>query len=242
MEGSEPLLEGRRINSKGRKRTPVHSARSNEMQLTPRILRFIRLLPPPLHFAAFTEHSGQVAMNICIQLWPSKATGQFVRHISSPFPPFLYFLSSFLSFFLFSLALRLLFLPVFRATTAAVVVDKRKTAETEGDNPLSLAQRCFDERLNDIENSWLHFPFSISFFFSRELDINQGRECPLNGAKIKEFRLLSPPSPPSEYNNGDKRVNRSFPKFRREYYRGRGGLINRDKLLFIRSNTSSRNN
>lgn len=170
MEGSEPLLEGRRINSKGRKRTPVHSARSNEMQLTPRILRFIRLLPPPLHFAAFTEHSGQVAMNICIQLWPSKATGQFVRHISSPFPPFLYFLSSFLSFFLFSLALRLLFLPVFRATTVAVVVDKRKTAETEGDNPLPLAQRCFDERSNDIENSWLHFPFSISFFSSRELD------------------------------------------------------------------------
>lgn len=170
MEGSEPLLEGRRINSKGRKRTPVHSARSNEMQLTPRILRFIRLLPPPLHFAAFTEHSGQVAMNICIQLWPSKATGQFVRHISSPFPPFLYFLSSFLSFFLFSLALRLLFLPVFRATTVAVVVDKRKTAEIEGDNPLPLAQRCFDERLNDIENSWLHFPFSISFFSSRELD------------------------------------------------------------------------
>lgn len=164
MEGSEPLLEGRRINSKGRKRTPVHSARSNEMQLTPRILRFIRLLPPPLHFAAFTEHSGQVAMNICIQLWPSKATGQFVRHISSPFPPFLYFLSSFLSFFLFSLALRLLFLPVFRATTVAVVVDKRKTAETEGDNPLPLAQRCFDERSNDIENSWLHFPFSISLF------------------------------------------------------------------------------
>lgn len=247
MEGSEPLLEGRRINSKGRKRTPVHSARSNEMQLTPRILRFIRLLPPPLHFAAFTEHSGQVAMNICIQLWPSKATGQFVRHISPPFPPFLYFLSSFLSFFLFSLALRLLFLPVFRATTVATVVDKRKTAETEGDNPLPLAQRCFDERLNP----WIRYrKFLIAFSFFNffflfpwiGLDINQGRECPLNGAKIKEFRLLSPPSPPSEYNNGDKRVNRSFPKFRREYYRGRGGLINRDKLLFIRSNTSSRNN
>lgn len=46
MEGSE-ACEGRRINSKGRKCTPVHSARSNEMQLTPRILRFIRLLPPP---------------------------------------------------------------------------------------------------------------------------------------------------------------------------------------------------
>lgn len=107
---------------------------------------------------------------ISVSNWPSKATGQFVRHISSPFPPFLYFLSSFLSFFLFSLALRLLFLPVFRATTVAVVVDKRKTAETEGHNPLPLAQRCFDERLNDIENSWLHFPFSISFFSSRELD------------------------------------------------------------------------
>lgn len=32
----------------GRKCTPVQSARSNEMQLTPRILCFIRLLPPPL--------------------------------------------------------------------------------------------------------------------------------------------------------------------------------------------------
>ena len=32
----------------GWKCTPVQSARSNEMQLTPRILCFIRLLPPPL--------------------------------------------------------------------------------------------------------------------------------------------------------------------------------------------------
>lgn len=53
------------------------------MQLTPRILRFIRLLPPS-RAAVFAVHSGQVAMNICIQLWPSKATDQFVRHISPP--------------------------------------------------------------------------------------------------------------------------------------------------------------
>lgn len=106
--------EGRRINSKGRKCTP-RCTRLGVMKcsLHPVFYVLLGFSLPPLHFAAFTEHSGQVAMNICIQLWPSKATGQFVRHISSPF---LYFLSSSLSSFLFSLTLRLLFLPVFRVT------------------------------------------------------------------------------------------------------------------------------
>lgn len=58
------------------------------MRLTPRISRFIGLRNPlrtPLssqRYDTFSSHSGQVAMNICIQLRPSKATGQFVWDVS----------------------------------------------------------------------------------------------------------------------------------------------------------------
>lgn len=143
---------------------------SNEMQLTPRILRFIRLLPPPPHFAAFTQHSGQVAMNICIQLWPSKATGQFVRHISSPFPS--RSCISFLppsSFFLFFSPFFVFFYSFF----ARQVKNKRNRR----DKPLPFTRRRFNERLNTISKILDCLPF-LNFEASqviKETIINSNR-------------------------------------------------------------------
>lgn len=45
---------------------------------------FYVLLGYSLHPSLAPAHSGQVAMNTYVQVWPSKATGQFVRRISSP--------------------------------------------------------------------------------------------------------------------------------------------------------------
>lgn len=138
MEGSE-ACEGRRINSKGRKCTPVHSARSNEMQLTPRILRFIRLLPPPrCRFCRAFGSSGYEYLYPTVANRLKQPTNlSAIFHRPFPSPSFLFFFF-FLPFFLFSRPS-----PSFSTRLSR---DNRHT------------RKYFNENVEyDIENSWTFF-------------------------------------------------------------------------------------
>lgn len=99
MEGSEPLRRKTYQFEREEMHPSVHSARSNEMQLTPRILRFIRLLPSPAAFCCFYRAFGSSGYEY---LYPTVAV-QSNRPICPPyfiaFPVFPFFLPFFLSFF-----------------------------------------------------------------------------------------------------------------------------------------------
>lgn len=149
MEGSE-ACEGRRINSKGRKCTPVHSARSNEMQLTPRILRFIRLLPPPrCRFYRAFGSSGYEYLYPTVANRLKQPTNLSAIFHRLPFPlvpvvfvsPFFFFLSFF-------------FLAPSPSFSTRLSRDNRRRRRRR-------TRKYFNENVStleyDIENSWTFF-------------------------------------------------------------------------------------
>lgn len=168
MEGSE--LEGRRINSKGRKCTPC-ALGSGVMKCSLHPVFYVLLgfsLPRRilLLLPSIRVKWLWISVSNCGRLKQPANLSAIFHRLS---PPFLYFLSSSLPFFLFFTPFFVFFYPFF----ARQVKNKRNRR----DKPLPFTRRRFNERLNTISKIFDCLPF-LNFETSqviKETIINSNR-------------------------------------------------------------------